>query len=121
MDAEQLEEFRGRLLDWRRELLADAERTVDGMAGSKETFADPSDRASLESSRNAMLRIRDRERKLLTKIDEALERIDDGTYGVCEACGEAIAVERLVARLVTTMCIECKAAEESVSQRRRGW
>lgn len=121
MDAAQLEEFRAMLLDWRRELLADAGRTVDGMAGSKETFADPSDRASLESSRNAMLRIRDRERKLLTKIDEALERIDDGSYGICESCGEPIAPERLSARLVTTMCVDCKSAQENSDQRRRGW
>lgn len=121
MDAAQLEHFRALLNEWREALLADAGRTVHGMVGSKETFADPSDRASLESERNATLRIRDRERKLLTKIDEALGRIDDGSYGICESCGEPIAVERLTARLVTTMCIECKSAEENAAPVRRGW
>jgi len=121
LDPVQLEEFRALLLDWKRVLLVDAERTVDGMAGSKETFADPTDRASLEASRNAVLRIRDRERKLLTKIEEALERIDDGSYGICEICEEPIAVERLIARLVTTMCVACKADQENSEQRRRGW
>jgi DnaK suppressor protein len=73
----------------------------------------------LETDRNFMLRIRDRERKLITKIKEALERIEDGTYGLCEACGEPIGEKRLLARPVTTLCIECKARQEK-QERVRG-
>jgi DnaK suppressor protein len=109
-----------RLLTARRqELLDEAERTVGGMTDGKENFPDPTDRASLESDRNATLRIRDRERKLIAKIDEALLRIGDGTYGLCEACGEPIAVERLKARPVTTLCIDCKSAQEEEERRLR--
>ena len=83
------------LLDERRvELLREAGRSVDGMSDDKENFPDPTDRASLEFNRNFMLRIRDRERKLITKIDEALARIEDGSYGLCEECEEEIGVER---------------------------
>ena len=109
------------MLERRRDLLDEAGRTVGGMTDSKETFADPTDRASMESNRNAMLRIRDRERKLLTKIDEALLRIEDGTYGICEECGEPISVERLLARPVTTMCVDCKSDQESSERRKKGW
>jgi DnaK suppressor protein len=89
------------------------------MVDSKENFPEPADRAALESDRNATLRIRDRERKLITKIDEALQRIEDGVFGVCEACGEAIAGERLRARPVTTLCIECKGEQEAEERRER--
>ena len=75
-------------------------------------FPDPTDRASLESDRNFLLRIKDRERKLITKVKEALERIDNGTYGICESCGKPISEKRLMARPVTTECIECKTEEE---------
>lgn len=109
-----------RLLNQRRqELLDEAERTVGGMTDSRENFPDPTDRASLEGNRNLTLRIRDRERKLLTKIDEALARIDDGTYGECEVCGAAIGVDRLKARPVTTLCIECKESQEAEERRQR--
>jgi DnaK suppressor protein len=74
---------------------------------------------SLEGNRNLTLRIRDRERKLITKIDEALGRIDDGTYGVCEECGGLIGVERLKARPVTTLCIQCKSEQEAEERRRK--
>ena len=73
---------------------------------------DPTDRASLESDRNFELRIRDRERKLIGKIREAIERIDDGTYGQCESCEEEIGLARLKVRPVTTMCIDCKTEQE---------
>lgn len=121
METSQLEDFRRLLLERRRDLIDEAGRTVNGMNDVKESFPDPTDRASLESSRNALLRIRDRERKLLSKIDEALERIEDGTYGICEECGEDISVERLVARPVTTMCLECKADQENAERRRKRW
>ena len=80
---------------------------------SEESFADPTDRAALESDRNFLLRMRDRERKLLGKIDEAFARLDDGSYGRCEECGNEIGIERLKARPVTTLCISCKSAQEA--------
>lgn len=101
------------------ELYVEAERTVAGMTDTEETFPDPTDRATLESDRNFMLRIRDRERKLIIKIREALQRIDDGTFGQCEMCGDDIGIERLKARPVTTLCIDCKRRQEA-SERARG-
>jgi len=106
-------EFFKRLLNERiEELLSQANETVSGMTSHKENLPDPSDRATLESDRNFTLRIRDRERKLIGKIKEALERIEQGTYGVCEDCGEEISTERLKARPVTTLCIDCKKRQE---------
>lgn len=117
MNRSQLERFEQLLKGRRQEILDDAGRTVGGMTDNRETFPDPSDRATLEANRNALLRIRDRERKLLSKIDEALGRIGDGTYGVCESCGEEIGVERLNARPVTTLCIQCKSDQEAEERR----
>ncbi len=114
----QLKPFHRLLTARRRELLHEAERTLGGMTRSKENFPDPTDRASLESDRNAMLRIRDRERKLIAKIDDALKRIVDGSYGLCESCGGPIGIERLKARPVTTLCIECKSDQEAQERRR---
>ena len=108
------------LLDGKlEELLSEATKTVSGMTSSEETFADPTDRATLESDRNFTLRIRDRERKLIAKIKEALERIEKGTYGICEVCGEEISEARLKARPVTTLCIDCKTKQE-VEEKVRG-
>jgi DnaK suppressor protein len=73
---------------------------------------DPTDRASVESNRNSMLRMRDRERKLIFKIQEALDRLEAGAYGICEECGEEIGIARLKARPVTTLCIQCKSDQE---------
>jgi DnaK suppressor protein len=95
------------------ELLSHADDTVSGMTQPKENFPDPTDRASLESERNFMLRIRDRENKLIKKIRSALDRIENGTFGVCEECGENISIRRLKARPVTTQCIDCKTKEEA--------
>lgn len=109
-----------RLLHERRqELLGEASRTVDGMGESREQFPDPADRATLEGNRNLTLRIRDRERKLITKIEEALVRIDDGSYGKCEECGNEIGFPRLKARPVTTLCFECKSSQEADERKRR--
>jgi len=116
----QLKPFYRLLMARRHELLDEALRTVGGMTDAKENFPDPTDRASLESHRNAMLRIRDRERKLISKIDEALERINNGSYGLCEACGGPIALDRLKARPVTTLCIDCKSDQEAQERRLRG-
>ena len=85
------------------ELLEEAEKTVAGMTDTEETFPDPTDRATLESDRNFLLRIRDRERKLIMKIREAMQRIDDESFGVCESCGDDIGIDRLKARPVTTL------------------
>jgi DnaK suppressor protein len=97
-------------------LLSQADDTVSGMTVANENFPDPTDRASLEADRNFLLRIRDRESKLIKKIKQALERIENGTYGICESCGEEISVKRLKARPVTTQCIECKAKEEALEK-----
>ncbi|MEW6269659.1 MAG: RNA polymerase-binding protein DksA [Thermodesulfobacteriota bacterium] len=112
MKPADLQFFRELLVARRAELLSEAGRTAQGMGDDAEGFPDPTDRGVLESDRNLLLRIRDRERKLISKIDEALGRIGDGTFGLCEECGEEIAVERLKARPVTTLCIECKADQE---------
>lgn len=119
MDEEQLKEFTALLLGRKQALLDEAERAVGGMIVGSGAVPDPGDRALLESNRNAMLRMRDRERKLIGKIEEALMRIADGTYGSCESCGGDIGVARLRARPVTTLCITCKSAEEADEERRR--
>jgi DnaK suppressor protein len=109
-DIEYFKEFLNNRLE---ELLSHADNTVSGMTTPKENFPDPTDRASLEADRNFMLRIRDRENKLIKKIKKALDRIDSGTFGICEKCGEDISVKRLKARPVTTHCIDCKTKEEA--------
>ncbi len=102
------------LLDERlEELLSQADNTVSGMTDQKENFPDPTDRATLEADRNFMLRIRDREHKLIKKIKKALDRIEDDTFGVCDSCGEDISFARLKARPVTTQCIDCKTKQEA--------
>lgn len=119
MDANTQAFFKEILLKRLEELIDEAEKTVAGMTDTEETFPDPTDRATLESDRNFMLRIRDRERKLIVKIREALDRIEDGDFGQCEMCGDDIGIERLKARPVTTLCIECKRKEEA-SEKARG-
>lgn len=119
MDQETTAHFKENLLKRLDELYEEAERTVAGMTDTEDTFPDPTDRATLESDRNFMLRIRDRERKLIMKIREALQRIDDGTFGLCESCGDEIGIDRLKARPVTTLCIDCKRRQEA-NERARG-
>jgi len=109
-DIEYFKEFLNNRLE---ELLSHADNTVSGMTAPKENFPDPTDRASLEADRNFMLRIRDRENKLIKKIKKALDRIENGTFGICEKCGEEISAKRLMARPVTTLCIDCKTKEEA--------
>ena len=113
MKKKDVEYFKDLLENRLEELLSHADDTVSGMTQPKENFPDPTDRASLESERNFMLRIRDRENKLIKKIRSALERIENGTFGVCEECGEDITIKRLKARPVTTQCIDCKTKEEA--------
>jgi len=112
MKKKDIEHFKDFLTTRLDELLSHADDTVSGMTAPKENFPDPTDRASLEADRNFMLRIRDRENKLIKKIKKGLDRIENNTFGICEKCGENIAPERLKARPVTTQCIECKTKEE---------
>jgi DnaK suppressor protein len=112
MEQAKIEEFRQILQSQLDTLVREAEKTVSEMTDEKTNFPDPTDRASLESDRNFELRIRDRERKLIMKIREALERIEIGEFGICESCEEEIGEARLRARPVTTLCIECKTEQE---------
>ena len=116
MKKEDMDAFKAQLTQRLEELLSQADDTVTGMTAQKENFPDPTDRASLESDRNFMLRIRDREAKLIKKIKKAIERIDNGTFGICETCGEEISIERLKARPVTTQCIECKTKKAALEK-----
>jgi len=117
MDYEKREYFRNVLLEEMRSLLEEAGKTVSEMTADTTNFPDPNDRATQESDRTFELRIRDRERKLLNKIREALEKIDNGTFGICEMCGEEISEARLKARPVTTYCIDCKMEQEKKEKR----
>ncbi len=114
---EQLEMFRRILLSQRAQLMEEAGKQVSRMGDAQESFPDPTDRAAWESDSARDLRIRDRERKLIDKIEETLRRIDDGTFGECDECGEVISVGRLQARPVTTLCIACKAQQEADEQK----
>ena len=117
MKPEKMEYFHQMLTQKINELLDEADRTVSEMTnGVKENYPDPNDRASLESDRNFELRIRDRERKLILKMQEALKRLDDGVFGVCEVCTGPISEKRLMARPVTTFCIECKTKQEKLEK-----
>jgi len=119
MDEKRLLYFKKLLQERLNALLDGAEKTVSGMSNDyKEELLDPTDRAALESNRNFTLRIRDRERKLIGKLNEALERIEDGTFGICEMCGNQISEKRLMARPVTTLCIECKTEQETAEKMR---
>ncbi|HUU41999.1 MAG TPA: RNA polymerase-binding protein DksA [Desulfatiglandales bacterium] len=113
MNEKDVEYFKELLQNQLDELIEEALRTVNGMTDLKDNFPDPTDRAALETDRNFLLRIRDRERKLIEKIKEALERIDNSNFGICEVCGKNIGKERLKARPVTTLCINCKKKQEA--------
>lgn len=118
MKKEQLEYFKNLFTQRINELLSEAGKTVSEMTDKNESFPDLSDRASQESDRNFELRIRDRERKLIKKMKEALERIDDGSFGICDTCGKKISEKRLMARPVTTLCIDCKKKQEELEKQR---
>jgi DnaK suppressor protein len=112
MDRSVVERCREELQRQLDELMAGAERTVVDMTTvGEENFPDPTDRA-LESNRSFTLRLRDRDRKLVAKIQEAIKRIDGGTFGICEGCGGQIEKKRLIARPVTSQCIDCKTVAE---------
>ncbi len=116
MRKKEIDYFKKLLTNQLEELLEQADDTVSGMTAPKENFPDPTDRASLEADRNFLLRIRDRESKLIKKIKKTLERIENGTFGTCESCGENISAKRIKARPVTTQCIECKTKEEALEK-----
>lgn len=112
MTPDRLEFFRNLLHERLRSLINEAEQGVEELVEEKENLPDSIDLASSESDRDFTLRMRDRERKLLYKIREAIQRIDEGNYGECEVCGEDISEGRLRARPVTTHCIDCKTEAE---------
>ena len=112
MSAKQLAHFRTILETLKSELMSDIERTVHTMQDEATVFADPNDRASQETDIAIELRNRDRERKLIKKIDETIALIDNGDYGYCHSCGVEIGIKRLEARPTATLCIDCKTLEE---------
>ncbi|MBI4986913.1 MAG: RNA polymerase-binding protein DksA [Rhodocyclales bacterium] len=112
MNSKQLAHFRKIMEALKGELLGDIERTVHTMQDEATVFADPNDRASQESDIALELRNRDRERKLIKKIDESIARIESGEYGYCDSCGVEIGLKRLEARPTATLCIDCKELEE---------
>lgn len=107
----KLQEIKRHLLRQKEALLAEAEEALNTLPGQT-VFPDMSDQATAETDRNFMLRLRSREQKLLKKIDDALERISNRTFGICDGCGMEIDIRRLVARPVTTLCIDCKTQQE---------
>ncbi|MGB5298854.1 MAG: RNA polymerase-binding protein DksA [Thiogranum sp.] len=112
MNEEQTEHFRQILLAWKHELMEEVDRTVHHMQDEAANFPDPNDRATQESDFSMELRTRDRERKLIKKIDEALMHLDNEEYGYCDACGVEIGIRRLEARPTATQCIDCKTLDE---------
>jgi DnaK suppressor protein len=110
---EDLAEIKRVLLRERSRILSEGDKTLgNGLQQSPDDLPDFADQSSFESDRNFLLRLRDRERKLLAKIDDALQRIEDGSFGICEECGKEIGIKRLKARPVVTLCIECKTKQE---------
>jgi DnaK suppressor protein len=112
MSEAQLAHFEKILTNWKADLRAEVDRTVHHMQDDAANFPDPSDRATQESEFSLELRTRDRERKLIKKIDEALDAISSGDYGYCESCGIEIGIRRLEARPTATLCIDCKTLDE---------
>lgn len=115
----QREHFRRLLQAWKRELMEEVDRTVHHMQDEASNFPDPNDRASQESEFSLELRTRDRERKLLRKIEQALKRTEINEYGWCESCGAEIGIRRLEARPTATLCIDCKTLDE-IRERQKG-
>ncbi|WP_346837296.1 RNA polymerase-binding protein DksA [Microbulbifer sp. SAOS-129_SWC] len=112
MNEKQQEHFRNLLLAWKAELMAEVDRTVSHMKDEAANFPDPADRASQEEEFSLELRTRDRERKLIKKIDATIELIEQDDYGFCEACGVEIGIRRLEARPTATLCVDCKTLAE---------
>ena len=112
MSKNQMKHFKDILADWKKELSHDIDKTVSHMQDELTAYADPNDRASQESDMALELRNRDRERKLIKKIEQTIRNIDNDDYGYCEQCGEEIGLNRLQARPTATLCIDCKTLDE---------
>ena len=112
MNAKQLEYFQRKLLSWKADLLVETRETLEGLQGTTRNIPDSADRASEETDRSLELRTRDRQRKLVTKIDSALQRIAEGEFGFCEVTGEPISLKRLDARPIATMSLEAQERHE---------
>ena len=112
MNAKQLAHFRNILLAWRQELMEEVDRTVHHMRDEATNFPDPADRATQEEEFSIELRTRDRERKLIKKIDQTIERLDLEDYGYCDTCGVEVGLQRLEARPTATQCVDCKTLAE---------
>jgi len=120
MNEKQLEHFRNILNAWKDELMQEVDRTVGHMKDDAANFPDPADRASQEEEFSLELRTRDRERKLIKKIDESMNEVDTGEYGYCETCGVEIGIRRLEARPTATQCIDCKSLDEIKEKQNKG-
>ncbi len=116
MSPKQIEHFKGILLNWKNLLMKEAEKTVEHMKKDSTKLSDPNDAATQEEEFRLELRTRDRERKLIMKIDQALQRVDDGLYGFCEDTGEPIGIKRLEARPIATLCIEAQERHEKLEK-----
>ena len=116
MNEMQLEYFRQKLLEWKKELLAQSSDTLDDLRQGGLNQPDDIDRASLETDKSLDLRTKDRARKLIIKIDAALDRIEDGSYGYCEETGEEIGIARLMARPIATLCVEAQERHERMEK-----
>ncbi|OQY54114.1 MAG: RNA polymerase-binding protein DksA [Candidatus Parabeggiatoa sp. nov. 2] len=112
MSEKQLEHFRHILLQWKKNLMAEVEQTMHHLQDDAANFADPNDRATQEEGLTIELRARDRERKLIKKIDESMKTIDRSEYGFCEGCGDEIGLRRLEVRPTAMKCIDCKTRDE---------
>ena len=112
MNEAQRDHFRRILMNWKRELMEEVDRTMHHMKDEAANFPDPTDRASQESESSLELRTRDRERKLIRKIDQGISRVDRDEYGFCDTCGTEIGIRRLEARPTATLCVDCKSLDE---------
>ena len=119
MNAPQLDHFRKILYGWKQELMEEVDRTMHHLQEDAANYADPSDRATQEEEFSLELRTRDRERKLIKKIDKTIDRIDKEDYGFCDQCGIEIGIRRLEARPTATLCIDCKTLAE-IRERQTG-
>ena len=120
MNERQHGHFKSILLTWKAELMAEVDRTVTHMKDEAANFPDPADRATQEEEFSLELRTRDRERKLIKKIDGTMDRIDADDYGYCDACGVDIGIKRLEARPTATLCIDCKTLDEIKEKQEHG-
>ncbi len=120
MSEGMIEHFKTILNDWKQELMNEVDRTVDHMKDEAANFPDPADRATQEEEFSLELRTRDRERKLIKKIDDTLALINNGEYGYCETCGVEIGLRRMEARPTATKCIDCKSLDEIKEKQTRG-